>query len=109
MTTITFHITKSGEYAGFTCSGHAGFDDYGKDIVCAAVSVLVINTVNSLDEIVHEDITVETDEKNGYIDCMFNAPLKETSKVLVDSLKLGLSGIEKQYGKDYFKLKFEEV
>ena len=109
MTTITFHKTKSGEYTGFTCSGHAGFDAYGKDIVCASVSVLVINTINSLEEIVHEDIKVESDENSGYIACEFKAPLKESSKVLVASLELGISQIVKQYGENYCKLKYEEV
>ena len=109
MITITFHKTRSGEYTGFTCSGHAGFDGYGKDIVCAAVSVLVINTINSLEEIVHEEIVVESDERNGYIACDFKAHLKETSRVLVSSLELGLSQIVKQYGDKYCKLKYEEV
>ena len=109
MTTITFHKTKSGEYTGFTCSGHAGFDKHGNDIVCAAVSVLVINTINSLDEIVHEDISVESDETSGYIACKFKAPLKESSKVLMASLELGLSQIVKQYEEKYCKIKFKEV
>ena len=109
MTTITFHKTKSGEYTGFTCSGHAGFDAYGKDIVCASVSVLVINAINSLEEIVYEDIEVESDENSGYIACKFKSPLKENSKVLVASLELGISQIVKQYGENYCKLKYEEV
>ena len=109
MITVTFHKTKSGEYRSFTCSGHAGFDAYGKDIVCASVSVLVINTINSLEEIVHEKITVKTDEDKGLIACEFASPLQEGSKLLIDSLILGLSQIVKQYGKKYCKLEFEEI
>ena len=88
MTSVTFHKTKTGEYQDFVCSGHAGFDSYGKDIVCASISVLVVNTINSLEEIVHERITVDTDEKRGLIICKFERPLQEASKVLVDSLVL---------------------
>ena len=29
-------------------SGHANYDEYGKDIVCASVSSLVISTVNAI-------------------------------------------------------------
>ena len=29
--------------------GHAGYAEEGQDIVCAAVSALIINTVNSLE------------------------------------------------------------
>ena len=106
MTTITFHKTESGEYSSFICTGHAGFDNYGKDIVCAAVSVLVINTINSLEELTKEDISVESDNESGYIECRFRLPLKETSKVLIDSLILGLSQIAKQYGEEYCKVDF---
>ena len=110
MTQITFHKTTVGEYKGFTCDGHAGFADYGEDIVCAAISVLVINAINSLEQITGEQMQVETDEDAGTIRCRFvNQPLKETSKALMDSLVLGLTQIEKQYGKNYCKLTFEEV
>lgn len=110
MTSITIHKTKTGEYHGFVCEGHAGYARRGQDIVCAAVSVLIINTLNSLEEITQEPLQAETDDKAGIIRCRFlNHPLKETSHVLLDSLVLGLSQIEKQYGQKYCKLTFEEV
>ncbi|MCD7725961.1 MAG: ribosomal-processing cysteine protease Prp [Clostridiales bacterium] len=110
MTKITFHKTRAGEYRGFICSGHAGYADYGSDIVCASISALVINTINSLQEITGEEMAVESDEETGTIRCFFvNPPLKETSRALMDSLVLGLSQIEKQYGKKHCKLTFEEV
>ncbi len=107
MTEITIYKSKAGEYRKFSCDGHA---DYGQDIVCAAISVLVINTVNALDEITKEPIRVETDEEAGRISCSFlRQPLLETSVVLMDSLALGLSRIETQYGKKHCKLTFKEV
>ncbi|MBD5516160.1 MAG: ribosomal-processing cysteine protease Prp [Lachnospiraceae bacterium] len=110
MTQITFYKTTAGEYQGFICDGHAGYAVHGEDIVCAAISILVINTINSLEEITGEKMRVETDEETGTIRCHFvNPPLKETSKALMDSLVLGLTQIEKQYGKNYCKLTFEEV
>ena len=110
MTKITFHTTKAGEYLGFTCEGHAGYSDYGKDIVCASISILVINTINSLEEISGERMEVSADDEAGIIRCSFvDQPLKDTSKVLMDSLVLGLTQIEKQYGKKHCKLTFEEV
>ena len=110
MTQITFQKTTAGEYKGFTCDGHAGYAGYGEDIVCASISVLVINTINSLDQITGEKMQVNTDEDAGAIRCRFvNQPLKETSRALMDSLVLGLTQIEKQYGKNYCKLTFEEV
>ena len=110
MTQITFYKTVTGEYQRFICDGHAGYANHGEDIVCASISVLVINTINSLEQITGEEMLVETDEDSGTIQCSFvNQPLKETSKALMDSLALGLTQIEKQYGKNYCKLTFEEV
>ena len=43
--------------------GHALYDDYGKDIVCAAVSSTVITTVNAILLIDKDSINV--DENNG--------------------------------------------
>lgn len=40
MVNVNFEQTKDG--VNICCRGHAGFDGYGKDIVCAAVSVLCI-------------------------------------------------------------------
>ena len=110
MTKITCYRTAAGDYAGFTCDGHAGYAEAGEDIVCAAVSVLVINTINSLEEIAGEPMQVETDEEAGLIRCNFTCrPLREASGVLMDSLVLGLTHIEKEYGKKYCELRFEEV
>ncbi|MCM1122812.1 MAG: ribosomal-processing cysteine protease Prp [Eubacterium sp.] len=110
MTQITFYKTATGEYRGFTCDGHAGYAGYGEDIVCASISVLVINTINSLEQITREKMSVKADEESGIIRCRFTeSVLKETSRALVDSLVLGLTQIEKQYGRNYCKLTFEEV
>lgn len=45
-----------------TISGHANYDLYGKDIVCAAVSSTVITTVNGILSI--DDTAIEVNEKN---------------------------------------------
>ena len=33
------------------CNGHAGYADYGKDIVCASFSTMIITTINGILEI----------------------------------------------------------
>ena len=45
-----------------TISGHANYDEYGKDIVCAAVSSTVITTINGILSIDDSAIMVESDE-----------------------------------------------
>jgi uncharacterized protein YsxB (DUF464 family) len=109
MIDVAVNRNKDGDYTAFICSGHAGFAEYGNDIVCSAVSLLVINTINSLDEITHEPMDVNGDEKKGLITCKFRNRLQDSSRVLVDSMILGLQSIEKQYGEKYCRIRIKEV
>jgi hypothetical protein len=110
MTTVTI-IKSKDTYKGFICSGHSGFAAFGKDIVCAAVSVLVINTINSIEELAGENISVE--QQDGYISCQFKDKINDRTKLLMESMIMGLRQIEQEYGntkkKKYLKLIIEEV
>ena len=109
MTTITVFRTDTGIYKGFLCKGHAGYAESGSDIVCAAVSVLVINTINSIEQFTEQAFTCEQEEKTGTIRFeLGDAPSRETT-LLLDSMILGLKEVEKQYHKKYLKLNFKEV
>ena len=109
MTTITIYKSKNGEYKRLSCKGHAGYADAGEDIVCAAISCLTINTINSWDELTREQMEIMTEEEEGVIDCKFTQSLSKEGILLMDSLILGLNGIVGDYGKKYLKLKFKEV
>ena len=109
MTTITISKDKNGSYRQLTCMGHAGYANAGNDIVCASVSVLVINTINALEELAGERLEVAADEAEGFINCDFTAPLQERSVFLLDAMVYGLENIQKEYGNKYLKVKFKEV
>ncbi|MDD3205266.1 MAG: ribosomal-processing cysteine protease Prp [Lachnospiraceae bacterium] len=109
MITITILKEKSGNIIGLHTLGHAGFAEYGEDIVCAAVSMLVINTINSLDILLRESFECTQDEEKGIINLHFNQIPSDNAKLLMDSMILGLKEVKKQYGKKYILLKFEEV
>ena len=49
-----------------TLSGHAMYDEYGKDIVCSSVISIVTTTVNGIIEIDKDYLTVE-EIKDGMI------------------------------------------
>ncbi len=94
---------------GFTCRGHSGYAEAGSDIVCASVSVLVINTINSIERFTQDEIRVEERESDGVIDVRFVKAAGERAALLLDSMVLGLQEVEKQYGNRYLRLHFEEV
>ena len=106
MITVTVK-KKNNSYTEFTSRGHAGYAEEGQDIICAAVSVLVINTVNSLETLTHDRISVE--ENDGYVSFSFIEPVSVGGTLLMDSLVLGLTEIENSYSNKYLKEKGREV
>lgn len=91
--------------SGFKLQGHAAAAAYGSDIVCSAVSALAINTVNSLEKLVHADLVILQDEKNGgYLEVTVKNVDQQEVQLLLGALKLGLEDIEHSYSK-YLKIK----
>ena len=101
---ITVEIRKSGEeYQGFSCKGHAGYGEAGKDIICAAVSALTVNTINSIEKFTKDAFKAE--EADGMVRWKFTKlPLSSETKLLMDSLVLGLENIQETYGKKHIKI-----
>ncbi|SKB70779.1 hypothetical protein SAMN06296386_10492 [Lachnospiraceae bacterium] len=105
MISVKIYKTEDGKINGFQCLGHAGFAESGEDIVCAAVSMLVINTINSLEKFLPDDsFTVTTDEESGLIECVFDKKPSEKAGLLLDSMLLGLKSVEENYHGKYLKL-----
>lgn len=109
MTKITIYKNSKGIYKGLKSNGHAGYADYGQDIVCAAVSALIINLINSIEKLTEDNIEVVSDEKKGLIAIKFKNDITDKSKLLMDSLTLGLQGIENTYSSEYIRVIFKEV
>ena len=109
MTSVVIYQTKEGTFTGFDVLGHAGFADAGEDIVCAAISALVINTVNSIEKLTDSTVLVQEDQKSGKISCRFPVKLNGDGVLLMRSLHLGVNEIAKRYGKKYLKVITKEV
>jgi len=98
-------FAKDGKYTGLKVSGHASFGEEGKDIVCAAVSVLTLNLANSIEHFCDDDFIV--DSNDGF----FHLTLQDRSEksgVLLDSCILGLMDIGEEY-RDFIKINLQEV
>ena len=109
MTNITIFRNKNQEVLGFECVGHAGFARFGQDIVCAGISILVQNTINSIQVYTEEGFKCEADEKSGDIRFHFEDVPEHDAALLVNSMILGLQGIQSSYGKKFLRLQFKEV
>ena len=83
--------------------GHALFDMHGKDIVCAAVSSIVITTVNGI-LLIDED-SINCKDSSGFVEINI---LKENKTV--NSLILNMMNLLKELSKQYEKnIQVEEV
>lgn len=78
-------------------SGHAMFDEYGKDIVCAAASSIVITTINGILRLDDKAIKYNLNKDELSVDI-----LKEdrfTKTLILNMIDL-LKELEKNYGKN---------
>ena len=76
-------------------SGHALYDDYGKDIVCASVSSIVITTVNA---ILRADVnSISYDEDPFVIRILKNSYI---TNLLIDNMISLLKELERDYPKN---------
>lgn len=103
---INVSIYKNAEnlITGFKLSGHADYSTYGSDVVCAAVSALVINTINSIENFTSDTFQVEQDEKKGMMEFHLVSPISNNGNLLLSSLALGLQGIADDYADKYIRL-----
>lgn len=60
---ISVSITKdNAKYKKVVVSGHALYDDYGKDIVCSAVSSITTTTINGILSLDKDSLSYEVNE-----------------------------------------------
>lgn len=77
-----------------TISGHAGFADYGKDIVCASVSSIIYTTVNGILNLNSNAISFNDNGKLITIDILLD---DDITLKLIDNMMSLLEELEKDY------------
>lgn len=79
-----------------TIKGHANYEEFGKDIVCASVTSIATTTINAIIRLDSKAIEFKAD--SGLIDIT----IKKHSE-LVDILILNMTELLKELEKDYKK------
>lgn len=104
MIRVKIFRNNSGDIYGFRLTGHADYAKSGRDIVCSAVSVLTVNTINSIERFTDEHFSCETDDKKGgYLEFVLPA-VKDGEhnhdvQLLLDAMLGGLNDIENEYSR----------
>ena len=95
---------ENSKYKKISILGHAMYDDYGKDIVCSAVSSIVTTTVNGLLSLNRESINYLVSNK-GSLEYLvskkgMNIGIKsddQTTQILINNMVNLLKELEGNY------------
>lgn len=82
-------------------SGHAGYAEPGKDIVCAAVTALTQTLIQSIENLTDDEIEYRISPGKAEIE---HRNLSEKSKTLVDSFFVGICLIAEEFP-EYVKVR----
>ncbi|MDY0277681.1 MAG: ribosomal-processing cysteine protease Prp [Acholeplasma sp.] len=91
------YIYEKGHIKEIEVSGHAEYDNSGRDIVCAAVSTAIIVTANAV-ELLNLNSYSELWIEEGYFKFIVKNSEDTLNKLLLN-LEYTLSDLEKQYPK----------
>lgn len=75
-------------------SGHAGYAEYGKDIVCAGVTALTQTLIQSIKDLAGDEIEYRVSPGRAEIEYR---NLSEAGKTLVDSFFIGICLIAEEF------------
>lgn len=105
MINVKFFIDQNDMPVGFTVSGHAGYADFGKDIVCASVSSAVMLTVNTAMQ--NFNISADLNVGDNVVSCKFKESSSDGAKLLL-GLKAHFDALSEDYPKS-IKVNISEV
>jgi len=90
---------STSQLVGFRIEGHAGYAKAGKDIVCAGVSTLAINTINSIEAFTETKFNYFGNVEDGLMMFTLVPPISSEAELLLKSFQLGVKSIADEYGK----------
>ena len=79
--------------------GHSNYDDLGKDIVCSAVSSIMITSINAIYKLSGDAISYIRDDKKSMSTIIIKKNDEVTSKLILNMLEL-FKSLEKDYPKN---------
>jgi uncharacterized protein YsxB (DUF464 family) len=107
---ITISRNAHGSIVGYSISGHANFDQYGKDVLCAAVSMAGQTALLGLVQFLSADVEWKVTE--GNLCCRLNERMDsdkmDKCQAILETMVLGLKNVAKQY-KSHIYIVEEEV
>ncbi len=98
MIIVSVQRDRDGCIKGFSVSGHANYEERGRDIVCAGVSAIVQTAILGLQEFLGIDLAGS--QREGLVVCSLPplAPvLRGQADAILETMLLGLTAIASSY------------
>jgi uncharacterized protein len=94
---VRFREDSRHRLSSFLATGHAGWDDEGQDIVCAAVSAILQSALLGLSEVARIDVTAG--RRKGRLDVRWPATARDDPAVraIVETAALSVEYIARQH------------
>lgn len=100
MITVMIERNGKGRLLRFSVSGHAGYEEPGKDIVCAGVSAVTVGAVNAIEKLT--GLVPKAEMRSGWLRA--EAPkggdpaLDDRAQLLLEGMVAQLETIAEEYG-----------
>ena len=113
MISIVIWKDQKGRILGFSSEGHAGYEEEGKDIICASISTLLTTCVNALEEQLHwKDFYMVTGNESNFCEVWTPESItekeRETAQVIFKTIVRGILDVEESvkenYGSGYLRV-----
>ena len=84
---------EGNKFDSLEVKGHANSAPYGQDLVCAAVSAIIVGGVNNLENVKSLDIKIN----EGYTSIKRIKDISEHDEIVLQTIVCGLKTIEESY------------
>lgn len=106
-------LTKNKNIVAFTVSGHTGYADFGKDIVCSAISSIVQSACLGIVKVLKINAVIKRDDKKGFLELRLPKDISQQklsdAQIVLKTMRLSLEDLLFDYG-EYIKLEvYDEI
>lgn len=108
MLKVEFFVSDVGDIKGFDISGHSGYDESGKDIVCAAVSSAAYMVANTIADVIGAQVDVTVEDDIGHMKFLVYDKYLSDCGYIFKGFKNHLLMLEEMYP-DNIKVFYKEV
>ena len=111
MININIFRDNNDSIVGYEIEGHANYDEHGRDILCAAVSVLSQTTLIALNKVCgvdEESLSFSVENDRGYLKVSISKELEKEIRykadIVLETMIVGIEDLSEQYP-EYIKFR----